>query len=74
MTTFTAHSIESAPAAVEAFLSAGFTRENVLEVILVVATKTISNYANHIAGTPKEGFMSDPALAWTAPRNRPGAA
>ncbi|HTP49198.1 MAG TPA: carboxymuconolactone decarboxylase family protein [Anaeromyxobacteraceae bacterium] len=59
---------------VEAFLSAGFTRENVLEVIAIVATKTISNYANHIAGTPKEGFMTDPLLAWAAPRNREGAA
>ena len=57
-------------ARVEAFLSAGFTRENVLEVIAIVATKTISNYANHIAATPKEGFMADPLLAWTAPRNR----
>lgn len=57
-------------AAVDAFLAAGFTRENVLEVIVVAATKTISNYTNHITHTPKEAFMSDPALAWTAPRNR----
>lgn len=53
-------------AAVDTFLAAGFTKENVLEVVTVVATKTISNYVNHIAHTPKEGFMSDPALAWTA--------
>ena len=57
-------------AAVDAFLAAGFTRENVLEVVTIVATKTISNYVNHITHTPKEGFMADPALAWTAPRNR----
>ena len=61
-------------AAVDAFLGAGFTRENVLEVVTIVATKTISNYVNHITHTPKESFMADPSLAWTAPRNRPMAA
>lgn len=61
-------------AAVDAFLAAGFTRENVLEVVTIVATKTISNYVNHITHTPKEGFMADPSLAWTAPRNRQMAA
>ncbi|WP_431301899.1 carboxymuconolactone decarboxylase family protein [Sediminicoccus sp. BL-A-41-H5] len=61
-------------AAVDAFLAAGFTRENVLEVVTIVATKTISNYVNHITHTPKEGFMADPSLAWTAPRNRSLAA
>ncbi len=54
--------------AVDAFLTAGFTRENVLEVVTIAATKTISNYTNHITHTAKEGFMADPALAWTAPR------
>lgn len=61
-------------AAVDAFLGAGFTRENVLEVVTIVATKTISNHVNHITHTPKEGFMADPSLAWTAPRNRQMAA
>jgi AhpD family alkylhydroperoxidase len=53
-------------AAVAAFIAAGFTRANVLEVVTIVATKTISNYVNHLTHTPKEAFMSDPALAWTA--------
>jgi AhpD family alkylhydroperoxidase len=57
-------------AAVDAFIAAGFTRANVLEVVTIAATKTISNYANHITHTAKEGFMADPALGWTAPRNR----
>ncbi len=57
-------------AAVDAFLAAGFTRANVLEVVTIAATKTISNYTNHITHTPKEAFMADPALGWTAPRNR----
>jgi uncharacterized peroxidase-related enzyme len=52
-------------AAVEAFLAAGFTRANVLDVVLVVATKTISNYVNHIARTPFDDFMA--ATRWTAP-------
>ena len=54
-------------AAVDAFVAAGFTRANVLDVVAVIAAKTISNYANHLTHTPKEAFMADPALAWTAP-------
>jgi AhpD family alkylhydroperoxidase len=61
-------------AAVDAFLAAGFTRANVLEVVTIAATKTISNYANHITHTEKEAFMADPALGWTAPQNRKLAA
>jgi alkylhydroperoxidase family enzyme len=61
-------------AAVDAFIAAGFTRQNVLEVVTVIATKTISNYTNHLTRTPKESFMADPALAWVAPRNRVRAA
>jgi AhpD family alkylhydroperoxidase len=53
-------------AAVSAFLAAGFTKANVLDVVAVIATKTISNYVNHLTHTPKEGFMADPALAWNA--------
>jgi uncharacterized peroxidase-related enzyme len=57
-------------AAVDAFIAAGYTRAQVLETVLIVACKTISNYVNHIAHTPKESFMSDPALGWTAPPKR----
>lgn len=60
--------------AVEAFLAAGFTQRHVLEVVLIVATKTISNYVNHIVQTPRESFMADPNLGWVAPRNRVYAA
>ena len=52
--------------AAEAFLAAGFTKRNVLEVVVIVATKVVSNYTNHLAHTPQESFMSDPALHWTA--------
>jgi alkylhydroperoxidase family enzyme len=34
------------------FLSAGFTHQNMLEVVLGLAQKTISNYVNHLARTP----------------------
>ncbi len=61
-------------AAVQAFLAAGYTKANVLEVVTVIATKVISNYTNHLTHTPLEGFMSDPALRWMAPRNRAKAA
>lgn len=61
-------------AAVDALIAAGFTKENVLEVVTVIATKTISNYVNHLTHTPLEGFMSDPALRWVAPRNQKAAA
>lgn len=57
-------------AAVDQFIAAGFTKAQVLEVVTIIATKTMSNYVNHLTHTPKEGFMSEPALAWTAPRNR----
>jgi len=35
-----------------AFLEAGYTKQNILEIILVVGMKTLSNYTNHIAETP----------------------
>lgn len=38
--------------AIESFLAAGFTRQNVLEVIVGISLKTLSNYTDHIAGTP----------------------
>ena len=50
---------------VQAFLDAGFTRAQVLEVVTLIAHKTISNYTNHLLETPV-----DPPFAkfeWTAP-------
>lgn len=37
---------------VAVFLSAGYTEQHILSVILAVAVKTISNYANHLFHTP----------------------
>lgn len=59
-------------AALDAFLAAGFTKAQVLEVVTVVATKTISNYVNHITRTPLDAFMAE--TKWVAPRNRAKAA
>ncbi|MEO9753596.1 carboxymuconolactone decarboxylase family protein [Roseibium sp.] len=39
-------------AAVQAFLDAGFTKRNILEVVLGYSQKIMSNYTNHLAQTP----------------------
>lgn len=41
----------------DAFLAGGYTPRNVLEVILGVATKVMSNYTNHITHTELDKFM-----------------
>ena len=49
----------------EAFLAAGYAQRHVLEVVLAVAFKTISNFTNHIVRTPlDEAFQPQ---AWSAP-------
>ncbi len=49
-------------ASVQAFLDAGFTKRNILEVILGYSQKVMSNYTNHLAGTPVDaGFQK---FAW----------
>lgn len=60
-----------APGETAAFLAAGYTEQQVLELLVVVAAKTISNYANHLAGTPLDGFMAN--TAWVAPSRRKAA-
>ena len=39
-------------AEIDAFLAAGYTERNVLDIVLGVGMKTLSNYTNHIAHTP----------------------
>jgi AhpD family alkylhydroperoxidase len=46
----------------DAFISAGFTKEQVLEVIAVVAASTITNYAGTIANPPLENQFQQ--FAW----------
>ncbi len=45
------------------FIDAGFTQQQVLEVILGVSMKTLSNYSNHVLQTPTdEQFVTE---AWS---------
>lgn len=39
---------------VAAFLAAGFTKEQVFEVMLIVAYKTLTNYTNHLTDSPAD--------------------
>ncbi|MDP6707054.1 MAG: carboxymuconolactone decarboxylase family protein [Alphaproteobacteria bacterium] len=52
---------------VEAFLDAGYGRGQVLEVVLGIALKTISNYANHLIGTPLDAAIASRAWAQGGP-------
>ncbi len=47
---------------VQAFLDAGFSQRQILEVILGVAHKTMSNYTNHLANTPVDAPFEN--FAW----------
>jgi AhpD family alkylhydroperoxidase len=49
--------------ALDQFLNAGYTRAQALEVLVGVAQKTLSNYANHLAETPLDPAFS--AEAWS---------
>ncbi len=40
------------PAEIENFLAAGYTKQHVLEVVLGLAQKVMSNYINHFSNTP----------------------
>ena len=48
-----------------AFKGAGFDNSAVLDVLVLAATKLISNYTNHIARTPLDSFMK--GAEWHAP-------
>ena len=39
------------PDELTALLGAGYTEKNVLEIILAISVKTISNYSNHVMHT-----------------------
>lgn len=49
-------------AQVQSFLDAGYTQRQILEVILAVAQKVMSNYTNHLAETPVDQVMQK--FAW----------
>ena len=50
---------------IASFLGAGFTRAQILEVILGIAFKTLSNYTNHAVATPLDPAFE--SFAWESP-------
>jgi AhpD family alkylhydroperoxidase len=50
---------------IQKFLDAGYTQKNVLELIVGIGQKTISNYVNHITHTPLDEQTK--AFKWEAP-------
>ena len=55
-------------ATLEDFIDAGFNQSQVLEVLMAVAMKTLSNYTNHLANTPLDKQLK--SEAWTPPQTR----
>jgi uncharacterized peroxidase-related enzyme len=49
-----------------AFEAAGFRREHALDVLVGVAQKILSNYGNHLIGTPLDAAFA--GTRWQAPR------
>ncbi|NET33496.1 MAG: carboxymuconolactone decarboxylase family protein [Cyanothece sp. SIO1E1] len=50
---------------ITAFLAAGYTQQQVLEVILGIAVKIIHNFTNHVAKTPLDKAFQP--YAWSKP-------
>jgi uncharacterized peroxidase-related enzyme len=50
---------------VAAFKAAGYDNRAILDVLVLAATKLISNYTNHLAQTPNDAFMK--GAEWAAP-------
>ena len=48
---------------VQSFLKAGFSERHILEIVLALAVKTLSNYSNHLFHTPLDEKFA--ARAWT---------
>lgn len=48
----------------EAFLAAGFSQRQILDIVLGMAMKILSNYTNHFANTPVDDAFQ--AHAWNA--------
>lgn len=57
---------------VAAFKAAGYDNRAILDVLVLAATKLISNYTNHFADTPNDAFMK--GAEWAAPTDLKHAA
>lgn len=42
----------------DTFLAAGYTERHILEIVLAIAVKTLSNYANHVFHTPVDAAFA----------------
>ena len=66
---FAAHMVEARgwpdDAQIAALLEAGYNKAILLEVILAIGMKTLSNYTNHIAGAPVDPAFEE--YAWEKP-------
>ncbi|HCX33674.1 MAG TPA: alkylhydroperoxidase [Rhodocyclaceae bacterium] len=51
---------------VEAFLGAGYEERHILEIILAISVKTLSNYVNHLFHTPLDAVFAP--RRWTEAR------
>lgn len=64
---FTAHMVQARgwadPHEIDALLAAGYTQQTILDVILGIGQKTLSNYTNHIANTPVDKAFAK--ASWT---------
>ncbi len=56
---------------VGAFLAAGYNRAQILEVVVGIAFKTLSNFTNHLADTPIDKQFA--SFAWEPAREAQGA-
>ncbi len=43
----------------EKFLAAGYSQQSILDIIVGISLKTLSNYTNHLADTPLDAAFSD---------------
>ncbi len=67
LATFTRRMVENggrpSRADVNAFITAGYTERHILDIILAIAVKTLSNYSNHLFHTPVDDMFK--AYAWS---------
>ncbi|MDR3079847.1 MAG: carboxymuconolactone decarboxylase family protein [Streptomyces sp.] len=65
LATFTAAFVESrglpTAAQMDAFLAAGYTETHILQILLALSVKTISNYTNHLFHTPVDRAFANRA-------------
>ncbi len=52
---------------ISAFFAAGYGQQQVMEVVLGLSQKVLSNYVNHVAKTPVEPMFEQ--FAWTKKKN-----